>query len=393
MLGRERHERANGRDQRRFGAAAHQQTDERLDAAKFRHGGLIGRMVITHRPERAGAHLLDERRALTHEGRERRDGTRPRNCRLVVRVRLGQGAERARRVGLHVRIRRAEHRDERLDGARVGERSLVEPVALGELRRGKGGECVELRCDPNVGSLLLLAIRLGRNDHARQQRDAARLGDLLLDRAARGELRDGPDCPLFGLRRRRGLEERQQGCDAARLDDRIAVSVRIGREVGEGGSRLLLSTRLAALVIQHAHELVNDQLSVAILNREADERALGELARNWVGGAEQEHEVTDRTRLGDGDPVVRVVRERMQSPRRGLLRRRAVLAREQRNEGRDGPRLRDGTRGARVGHSEVCEGRGRASLGSVLTIVEQRDERRDASRLDDGVTVGCEASE
>ena len=103
--------------------------------------------------------------------------------------------------------------------------------------------------------------------------------------------------------------------------------------------------------------------------------------------------MTDRARLGDGDPVVRVVRECMQSPRRGLLRRRAVLAREQRNEGRDGPRLRDGTRGARVGHSEVCEGRGRASLGSVLTIVEQRDERRDASRLDDGVTVGCEASE
>ena len=184
MLGRERHERANGRDERRFGAAAHQQTDERLDASEFRHGGFIWRMVITHRPERTGAHLLDERRAFTHEGCKRRDGARARDRRLVVRVRLGQGAERARGIRLHVRIGRAEHGDERLNGARVGERSLVKPVALGELRRGKGGECVELRCDPNVGPLLLLAIRLGRKDHARQQRDAARLGDLLLDRAA-----------------------------------------------------------------------------------------------------------------------------------------------------------------------------------------------------------------
>ena len=64
----------------------------------------------------------------------------------------------------------------------------------------------------------------------------------------------------------RAFEEREKRRDAARVDNRDAILGRIRCEVGECGRGLFLSPLAAlSLVVQHAHQLLDDESAVGRL--------------------------------------------------------------------------------------------------------------------------------
>ena len=256
----------------------------------------------------------------------------------------------------------------------------------------------------------LLGVRRRTKQGLHEDHDATCAGyRLLIFRTHICKLRDGTHRVLLRLGRW-AAAQRKQSRNSARFDNALAIIYGLLRQIGKGSRSLLLGSH--PVLVEHAHELSDNDGTIGGLNRQPHERAFGVLPRLIVAAAQEQHERADPSRFGDRSAITPILRKCQQRAGRLFLRLPTRIAAEQINKWADGTGFSDDLGGwGLVGQSldfadlllsvtlSNISSRGTLSLllpileretgqcggcvllgrGNAVLIAEQTDQRHDAT--------------
>jgi hypothetical protein len=135
------------------------------------------------------------------------------------------------------------------------------------------------------------------------------------------------------------IDSRLEDIGHRRLVPQLAGNRRSG--CFEFGNQLLQLLGSHPVLVEHAHELSDNDGTIGGLNRQPHERAFGVLSRLIVAAAQEQHERADPSRFGDRSAITPILRKCQQRAGRLFLRLPTRIAAEQINKWADGTGFSD----------------------------------------------------